>query len=46
MKTMIKRSAVALLLAATAAPAFAAGSVLTVDFARVFQESAAAKRQR
>lgn len=43
MKTMLKLSAAAVLLAATAAPAFAAGEVLTVDFARVFQESAAAK---
>jgi Skp family chaperone for outer membrane proteins len=43
MKTMLKLSAAAVLLAATAAPAFAAGTVLTVDFARVFQESAAAK---
>jgi len=43
MKTMIKLSAAAALLAATAAPAFAAGDVLTVDFNRVFQESAAAK---
>lgn len=43
MNTMIKRSALALLLAATAAPAFAASAVLTVDFGRVFQESAAAK---
>lgn len=42
MKTMIKLSAAAMLLAA-AAPAFAAGDVLTVDFNRVFQESAAAK---
>jgi Skp family chaperone for outer membrane proteins len=43
MKTMLKFSAAALLLATTAAPAFAAGQVLTVDFARVFQEAAAAK---
>lgn len=43
MKTLIKLSAAAALLAATAAPAFAAGDVLTVDFARVFQDSAAAK---
>ena len=43
MKTMIKRSALVLLLAATAAPAFAASTVLTIDFGRVFQESAAAK---
>ena len=43
MKTMLKLSAAAVLLAATAAPAFAAGEVLTVDFSRVFQESAAAK---
>jgi Skp family chaperone for outer membrane proteins len=42
MKTFIKLSAAAALLAATAAPAFAAG-VLTVDFSRVFNESAAAK---
>jgi len=43
MKTMLKLSAAAVLLAATTAPAFAAGEVLTVDFSRVFQESAAAK---
>jgi Skp family chaperone for outer membrane proteins len=43
MKTMLKFSAAAVLLAATAAPAFAAGEVLTVDFSRVFQESNAAK---
>jgi len=43
MKTMIKLSAAALLLAATAAPAFAAGDVLTVDFAKVFSDSNAAK---
>ncbi len=43
MKTMIKLSAAAVLLAATAAPALAAGDVLTVDFNRVFQESNAAK---
>ena len=43
MKTMIKLSAAALLLAATAAPAFAAGEVLTVDFAKVFSDSNAAK---
>ena len=42
MKTMLKLSAAAALLAATAAPAFAA-SVLTVDFNRVFSDSAAAK---
>jgi Skp family chaperone for outer membrane proteins len=43
MKTMLKLSAAAVLLAATAAPALAAGDVLTVDFNRVFQESNAAK---
>jgi Skp family chaperone for outer membrane proteins len=43
MKTMLKLTAAAALLAATAAPAFAAGSVLIVDFSRVFSESAAAK---
>jgi len=43
MKTMLKLSVAAILLAATAAPALAAGEVLTVDFARVFAESAAAK---
>jgi len=42
MKTMLKLSAAVALLAATAAPAFAA-SVLTVDFNRVFTDSAAAK---
>lgn len=42
MKTMLKLSAAVALLAATAAPAFAA-SVLTVDFNRVFSDSAAAK---
>ena len=42
MKTMLKLSAAAALLVATAAPALAAG-VLTVDFSRVFAESAAAK---
>ena len=42
MKTMFKLSAAAALLAATAAPAFAA-SVLTVDFNKVFSDSAAAK---
>jgi Skp family chaperone for outer membrane proteins len=42
MKTMFKLTAAAALLAATAAPAFAA-SVLTVDFNRVFTDSAAAK---
>lgn len=43
MKTILKLGAAAALLAATAAPAFAAGSVLIVDFSRVFSESAAAK---
>ena len=43
MKTFLKLSAAAALLAATAAPAFAAGEVLTVDFSRVFADSAAAK---
>ena len=43
MKTMIKLSAAAALFAAAAAPVFAAGDVLTVDFNRVFSESAAAK---
>ena len=42
MKTMLKLSAAVAILAATAAPAFAA-SVLTVDFNRVFTDSAAAK---
>lgn len=42
MKTMLKLSAVAALLAASAAPALAAG-VLTVDFNKVFQEANAAK---
>jgi Skp family chaperone for outer membrane proteins len=42
MKTMLKLSAAAALLAA-AAPAFAAGSVLTVDFNKVFTDSNAAK---
>ena len=42
MKTIFKLSAAAALLAATAAPAFAA-SVLTVDFNKVFTDSAAAK---
>jgi len=42
MKTMLKLSAAVALLAATAAPAFAA-SVLTVDFNKVFTDSAAAK---
>ena len=42
MKTMLKLSAAVALFAATAAPAFAA-SVLTVDFNRVFSDSAAAK---
>ena len=42
MKTIFKLSAAAALLAATAAPAFAA-SVLTVDFNKVFSDSAAAK---
>jgi Skp family chaperone for outer membrane proteins len=43
MKTMLKFSAAAALLAAAAAPALSAGVVLTVDFNRVFQDSAAAK---
>jgi len=43
MKTMLKISAAAVLLAATAAPAFAAGDVLTVDFNKVFTDSNAAK---
>ena len=43
MKTFLKLSAAAALLAATAAPAFAAGTILTVDFGRVYSESAAAK---
>jgi Skp family chaperone for outer membrane proteins len=43
MKTMLKLSAAAVLLAATAAPALAAGSVLTVDFNKVFSDSNAAK---
>jgi Skp family chaperone for outer membrane proteins len=43
MKTMFKLSAAAALLAAAAAPALSAGVVLTVDFNRVFQDSAAAK---
>jgi Skp family chaperone for outer membrane proteins len=42
MKTMFKLSAAAALLATAAAPAFAA-TVLTVDFNRVFSDSAAAK---
>ena len=42
MKTMLKLSAAAALLAA-AAPAFAAGTVLTVDFNKVFTDSNAAK---
>ena len=42
MKTMLKISAAAALLAATA-PAFAAGDVLTVDFNKVFTDSNAAK---
>jgi Skp family chaperone for outer membrane proteins len=43
MKTLLKLSAAAALLAATAAPAFAAGTILTIDFGRVYSESAAAK---
>jgi len=43
MKTMLKISAAAVLLAATAAPALAAGDVLTVDFNKVFSDSNAAK---
>ena len=43
MKTMLKFSAAAALLAAAAGPALSAGVVLTVDFNRVFQDSAAAK---
>ena len=43
MKTMLKLSAAAALLAAAAAPAFAAGAVLTVDFNKVFTDSNAAK---
>jgi len=43
MKTMLKISAAAALLAATAAPALAAGDVLTVDFNKVFTDSNAAK---
>jgi len=43
MKTMIKLSAAAALLVAAAAPALAAGEVLTVDFSKVFTDSAAAK---
>jgi Skp family chaperone for outer membrane proteins len=43
MKTLLKLSAAAALLAAASAPAFAAGTVLTVDFGRVFSDSAAAK---
>ena len=43
MKTMLKISAAAALLAATATPAFAAGDVLTVDFNKVFTDSNAAK---
>jgi len=42
MKTMFKLSAAVALLATAAAPAFAA-TVLTVDFNRVFSDSAAAK---
>jgi len=42
MKTMFKLSAAVTLLATAAAPAFAA-TVLTVDFNRVFSDSAAAK---
>ena len=42
MKTMLKLSAAAALLVA-AAPAFAAGTVLTVDFNKVFTDSNAAK---
>jgi Skp family chaperone for outer membrane proteins len=43
MKTMLKLSAAAALLVATAAPALAAGTVLTVDVSRVLSESAAGK---
>jgi Skp family chaperone for outer membrane proteins len=43
MKTLLKLSAAATLLAATAAPALAAGNVLVIDFNRVFGESAAGK---
>ena len=43
MKTMIKLSAAAALLVAAAAPALATGEVLTVDFSKVFTDSAAAK---
>ena len=43
MKTMLKLSAAAALLVAAAAPAFAAGTVLTVDFNKVFTDSNAAK---
>lgn len=43
MKTMLKLSAAAALLVATAAPALAAGDVLTVDFNKVFTDSNAAK---
>jgi len=43
MKTMLKISAAAALLAASAAPALAAGDVLTVDFNKVFTDSNAAK---
>lgn len=43
MKTMIKLAAAAALLATTAAPALAAGDVLTVDFNKVFTDSNAAK---
>jgi len=43
MKTMLKLSAAAALLVAAAAPALAAGSVLTVDFNKVFTDSNAAK---
>jgi len=43
MKTMLKISAAAVLLAATAVPALAAGDVLTVDFNKVFTDSNAAK---
>jgi Skp family chaperone for outer membrane proteins len=43
MKTLLKLSAAAALLAASAAPALAAGNVLVIDFNRVFGDSAAGK---